>query len=232
VLAIRVLACATVLLLLAACASAPRPLGPNEYRIRSGDTLNSIARAHGETVAELMRTNHLSNADRIDVGQIIRLAPAGASASAATTATHSRPTKPRGRVAPAPREEAPQPVGNIALAWPAAGTLVRKFNVGGSRGLEIASAAGTPIVASAPGSVAYVGNALRGYGNLIILRHTGNFMTVYAHNRKLLVKEGQTVRQGQPIAEMGSLNGERPALYFEVRAGGKSVDPMRFLPAR
>jgi lipoprotein YgeR len=227
--AIRALACAAVLALLAACASTPRPLGPGEYRVRSGDTLHSIARAHGETVAALMRANKLSNANRIDVGQVLRITSEYAPARAAAR-THGGPARRGARAAPVERDEAP--VGNIALAWPAAGTLVHKFGAGGAKGLEIAAAAGTSIVAAAPGSVAYVGNALRGYGNLVILRHTGNFMTVYAHNRKLLVKEGQNVRQGQTIAEMGTLDGGKPALYFEVRAGGKSVDPMRFLPAR
>ena len=178
-----------------------------------------------------MRMNGLTNANRIEVGQILRVNAQGASAasgggtsSASTGAASSappRPTAPRVPTAP-----------SIALAWPAAGKVVRNFNGNSAKGIDIANTVGTPVTAAAPGTVAYVGDALRGYGNLVILRHSGNYMTIYAHNRKLLVKEGQKVSQGEKISEMGTQSNGRAALYFEVRAGSTPTDPMRFLPAR
>jgi murein DD-endopeptidase MepM/ murein hydrolase activator NlpD len=99
-----------------------------------------------------------------------------------------------------------------------------------SKGVDIANAPGTPVVAAANGTVVYAGNGLRGYGNLLIIKHNANFLTAYAHNRALLVKEGQNVTQGQTIAEMGDSDSNRVALHFELRYDGKSIDPARYLP--
>jgi lipoprotein YgeR len=239
---LRVLLGTAAMLLLAACASTHKssgtsasasdsspsaPLESNEYRVRPGDTLNKIARDHGQSPAALLRMNSLANGNRIFVGQVLKVGTGGSATARATSKQRAAPSRNRA----APEERPSAPVGNIALAWPAAGSVARKFDGGNAKGIDIAGSAGAPVLAAAPGDVAYVGDALRGYGNLVILRHAGNFMTVYAHNQKLLVKEGQAVKQGQKIAEMGSHLG-KPALYFEVRAGGKPADPMRYLPSR
>jgi murein DD-endopeptidase MepM/ murein hydrolase activator NlpD len=123
-------------------------------------------------------------------------------------------------------------VRGISLAWPANGKVIQNFNDKGSHGLTIANAEGTPVVAAAAGKVGYAGNGLRGYGNLVIVRHAGDFLSIYAHNRKLLVKEGESVRQGQPIAEMGKSDARQPELYFELRKGRTPVNPRDVLPAR
>src|SRR5690606_27158429 len=112
------------------------------------------------------------------------------------------------------------PAQRIALAWPAAGKVTRNFNGSTSNGIAISNAAGTPVTAAAPGTVAYAGSGLRGYGNLIILQHSDGYLTIYAHNRKLLVDEGHKVRQGQKIAEMGNSDASSNQLYFEVRYQG------------
>ena len=101
-----------------------------------------------------------------------------------------------------------------------------------NKGVDIAGRAGDPVLAAADGRVVYAGSGLRGYGNLVILKHNNTFLTAYAHNQSLLVKEDQTVKQGQKIAEMGSSDADRVKLHFEIRRLGKPVDPARYLPAR
>ncbi|MCF8199059.1 MAG: peptidoglycan DD-metalloendopeptidase family protein [Sulfuritalea sp.] len=116
--------------------------------------------------------------------------------------------------------------------WPANGKLIASFSEGGSKGLDIAGKAGDPVVAASGGIVSYAGAGLRGYGNLVVLRHNASFLSVYAHNSKILVKEKQTVTKGQKIAEMGSTDAESPRLHFEIRRQGKPADPQKYLPAR
>jgi len=103
--------------------------------------------------------------------------------------------------------------------------MVQTYNGSSSRGITIANVAGTPVVAAAAGTVMYANDGLRAYGNLIIIQHDANYLTIYAHNRKLLVKEGQKVAQGQRIAEMGATGSHQVALYFELRHNGQAVDP-------
>ncbi len=115
--------------------------------------------------------------------------------------------------------------------WPVKGPLLAKFSQQehGNKGLDIGGALGTPIKAAAAGQVVYAGNALRGYGNLIIIRHNDDFLSAYAHNHRLLVKERDTVTAGQLIAEMGNTDAERIQLHFEIRFRGRSVDPLQYL---
>ena len=120
----------------------------------------------------------------------------------------------------------------IAFIWPTGGSLLAGFDEARNKGLDLAGKAGDPVLASADGRVVYAGAGLRGYGNLVILKHNNTFLTAYAHNQMLLVKEDQTVRQGQKIAEMGSSDADRVKLHFEVRRQGKPVDPLKFLPSR
>lgn len=121
---------------------------------------------------------------------------------------------------------------DVAFIWPASGALLAGFDEVRNKGYDIAGKAGDPVLAAADGRVVYAGAGLRGYGNLIILKHNNTFLTAYAHNQALLVKEDQTVRRGQKIAEMGNTDTDRVKLHFEIRRQGKPVDPARYLAAR
>jgi lipoprotein NlpD len=120
--------------------------------------------------------------------------------------------------------------GNVAFAWPVRGPLLNTFNDTTNKGVNIGGSAGEPVKASADGRVVYAGNGLRGYGNLIIIKHDATYLTAYAHNRALMVKEGDAVTKGQKIAEMGNSDSDRVMLHFEVRRQGKPVDPLKYLP--
>lgn len=120
----------------------------------------------------------------------------------------------------------------LTWQWPAAGPVLRGFDEAQSKGVVIGGRAGDPVLAAADGRVAYAGSGLRGYGNLIIVKHNGTFLSAYAHNQALLVKEDQVVRRGQKIAEMGATDAQRVQLHFEIRRLGRPVDPTRLLPAR
>jgi lipoprotein NlpD len=152
---------------------------------------------------------------------------AGAQASGATPATASASPP----VAPSPSSAA-SGEDDLAWIWPAQGSTLAGFDEAKNKGVDIAGKAGDPVLAAAAGRVVYAGSGLRGYGNLIILKHNNTYLTAYAHNQALLVKEDQTVRQGQKIAEMGSTDADRVKLHFEIRRNGKPVDPVRYLPAR
>ncbi|MBN3787371.1 peptidoglycan DD-metalloendopeptidase family protein [Burkholderia sp. Ac-20353] len=223
---------ASVAALLAACGAAP--VGPGFYRVERGDTLSKIARSNRQSVQNIVRWNQITNPDAIEVGQVLRVEPPPGT----TTTSSSIGTGSAGRSRPAPAtpaapaESAVKPATSIALIWPAPGSVVRTFDGAKSKGIDIANSAGTPVIAAAPGVVVYAGNGLRGYGNLIILKHNADYLTAYAHNRALVVKEGQQVTQGQTIAEMGNTDSDRVALHFELRYGGRSIDPSRYLPAR
>jgi lipoprotein NlpD len=148
------------------------------------------------------------------------------SAPASTASAASAPTAaPAASPAAAGDEE-------VAFIWPASGALLAGFDEVRNKGYDIAGKAGDPVLAAADGRVVYAGAGLRGYGNLIILKHNNTFLTAYAHNQALLVKEDQTVRRGQKIAEMGNTDADRVKLHFEIRRQGKPVDPARYLAAR
>ena len=134
--------------------------------------------------------------------------------------------------APAPAPVAAGPDDDMGFIWPASGQVLAGFDEARNKGLDIGGKAGDPVLAAADGLVVYSGAGLRGYGNLIILKHNNTYLTAYAHNQTLLVKEDQNVRKGQKIAEMGSTDADRVKLHFEIRRQGKPVDPSRFLPSR
>ena len=148
--------------------------------------------------------------------------PAVVPASAA--ATEVKPEPKPAEAAPASEE--------LAWIWPAGGKVITQFSEGGNKGIDIAGKMGDQVVAVGDGRVTNANNALRGYGYLIVIKHSGNFITVYAHNSKLLVKDGQTVTKGQKIAEMGNTDADQVKLHFEVRQQGKPVDPLQYLPKR
>lgn len=134
----------------------------------------------------------------------------------------------------APVVPAPAATGakDSAWLWPATGAILAGFNEASNKGVDIAGNPGDPVIASAGGKVVYSGSGLRGYGKLVIIKHDENYLTAYAHNRELLVKEGDTVSRGQKIAEIGNTDADRPKLHFEIRKQGRPVDPMTYLPPR
>ncbi len=133
---------------------------------------------------------------------------------------------------PKPLEKPVVASDDVDWIWPASGKLIAPFAEGGSKGVDIAGKAGDPVLAAAGGVVSYAGAGLRGYGNLVVLRHNATYLSVYAHNSKILVKEKQSVTKGQKIAEIGSTDSDSPRLHFEIRRQGKPADPQKFLPAR
>nr|WP_129561632.1 MULTISPECIES: peptidoglycan DD-metalloendopeptidase family protein [Paraburkholderia] len=219
----RRFACAALVALLAACGSAP--VGPGFYRVERGDTVSKIARSNRQSVSNIVRWNNLPNPDSIEVGQVLRVAPPGGSSASAQRTAPRQDTADSASTAAAPAS-------SISLIWPTTGQVVRNFDGRDSKGIDMVNSAGTPIVAAAPGTVVYAGNGLRGYGNLLIIKHDSEYLTAYAHNQALLVKEGETVTQGQKIAEMGSSDSDRVMLHFELRYQGRSIDPARDLPPR
>ncbi|MDM0046341.1 peptidoglycan DD-metalloendopeptidase family protein [Variovorax dokdonensis] len=228
---------------------------PGYYAVRPGDTLIRIGLESGQSWRDLVRWNNLDNPNVIEVGEVLRIIPPtnGATAVAAapvvpavvatTPATPSTAAAPAAAAAAA-AASAPavvaaakpsQPLAaddDLGWMWPARGQLLAGFDDAKNKGLDIGGRAGDPIYASADGKVVYAGAGLRGYGNLIILKHNNTYLTAYAHNQTLLVKEDQSVQKGQKIAEMGSSDADRTKLHFEIRRQGKPVDPARYLPPR
>jgi lipoprotein NlpD len=153
---------------------------------------------------------------------------ANAPAAASATSTAASPSTAATPAAPAGKDADDE----VNWQWPANGSVVSQFDEGKTKGLAIAGRAGDPVLAAADGKAVYVGSAIRGYGNLIVIQHNGRYLTAYAHNQALLVKEGQTVRRGQRIAEMGSTDADRVQLHFEIRRHGKPIDPAKLLPTR
>jgi len=235
---------------------------PGYYTVRPGDTLIRIALDSGQNWRDIARWNNIDNPNLIEVGQVLRVIPpagavpevavarpvtpgsavpsTGAPTAAAASAARGTPTAPVASLPPAaslpPVSPTPAPAGeeDVPWAWPTGGsaTVVAGFDEHKNKGLDIAGKPGDPVMASADGRVVYAGAGLRGYGNLIILKHNNTYLSAYAHNQTLLVKEDQTVRKGQKIAEMGSSDADRVKLHFEIRRQGKPVDPARYLPAR
>ena len=169
-------------------------------------------------------------------------APVASAPSAMPANAPAAPTAGAAPAAPAKTEpSAPAQVASVGAtnaaagiqwSWPANGTLSAKFAEGGSKGVQIGGKLGEPILASASGKVTYVGDGVRGYGNLVIVKHNDEYLSVYAHNRKILVQSGQGVSKGQKIAEMGNGEANKPLLHFEIRKFGKPIDPLEFLPNR
>jgi len=209
---------------------------PGYYSVRSGDTLTKIALEHGQAWRDIAKWNGLDNPNVIEVDQVLRVVPPSmdaanraaakpvTAASASTTATANAPV-----AAPA---TAATNDDNLVFAWPHPGQVLSGFDETKNKGLDFAGKAGDPVLAAADGKVVYAGSGLRGYGNLVILKHNNTYLTAYAHNQTLLVKEDQTVQKGQRIAEMGSSDADRVKLHFEIRKQGKPVDPAKLLPAR
>jgi len=238
---------------------APKQDERGMYTVRKGDTLLRIALDFGQNYRDLVAWNNLANPDDIKVGQVLRVTqPQGERSANVQTqpvpapppATVPRKTEPRadktpytdGKVAAAtpPASTAPAtppaPVAadeaRLSWMWPSDGRVIATFDDGRNKGLDIAGKLGQPVVAASAGKVMYAGSGIRGYGNLVIVKHSNSLLSAYAHNRKIVVKEGDNVTKGQVIAEMGDSDADLVKLHFEIRQQGKPVDPTRFLPVR
>jgi lipoprotein NlpD len=219
---------------------------PGYYTVKPGDTLIRIGLETGQNFRDIVRWNNLENPNLIEVGQVLRVVPPGVdntqvvtrpvTSGTLTTTTAAAPGRPASAASsPAAAASSPQPAAtedDIAWIWPAQGKLIAGFDEVKNKGFDIDGKVGDPIIAAGDGRVVYAGAGLRGYGNLIILKHNNTFLTAYAHNQTLLVKEDQSVKKGQKIAEMGNSDADRVKLHFEIRRQGKPVDPARYLPAR
>lgn len=209
---------------------------PGFYTVRPGDTLYRIGLDTGQGWRDLQLWNAINDPNNIEVGQVIRVAPPKAGTIPATSPVvtepvASRPLEPAPSTPPPAATTAPVASG-FAAVWPANGPITIAFDETKNKGISIAGKAGDPVVAAADGRVVVSGAVIRGLGNLVVLQHPNGFLTAYAHNQSLLVKEDQTVRQGQRIATMGSSDSDTVRLHFEVRRQGKPVDPVAFLPKR
>ncbi len=205
--------------------------GPGNYVVQPGDTLYRIASKTGRRMQDISRWNGIDDPDKLEVGQVLRIVPpGGASEPPPRTAAGGEREPSKRPVPPAPRESGPPPsrVGTGDWAWPAQGQVIAGFNGGSNKGVDIAGKLGEPVVAATKGVVT-VSETLRGYGNVLMIDHGSSRMTVYTHLRTALVKKGQTVQKGQQIAEMGNTDADRVKLHFEVRVGGRAVDPRSFL---
>ena len=215
------------------------------YTVKSGDSLMSILRKSGVSYSNLIRINHLQKPYGIYTGQRIYLKSNSSSESLAdripqkvvpvaggNTQTTANSTAVPASVATAPTKVVSgksRAVSGVSWMWPARGTVIRNFS-STNKGIDIAGSRGQNVNAAASGQVVYSGNALRGYGNLIIINHDNEYLSAYAHNDMLLVKEGQRVKKGQVIAKMGSTDASRVMLHFEIRYRGNSVNPRKYLP--
>jgi len=222
----------------------PEPRPKVVHIVRRGDTLYSIAFGAGLDYRAVARWNGIAPPYVIKPGQKLRLRPPPGYQPPTTTT--SRGSTARGTSQPAKKPAsqparkrdttsasgAPAPSGAVrGWMWPAQGPILQRFSPNSANpGIDIGGQPGQSIRSAADGRVVYSGDGLRGYGQLIIVKHNETFLSAYAHNRKLLVREGDRVRQGQPIAEMGATGTNRVKLHFEIRKKGTAVDPLRYLP--
>lgn len=229
-----------------AAASTPRP--GQEITVRKGDTLYRLAKNNGMSALDLAMWNGIQAPYTIYPGQKLRLYPS-AGGSRTATASNTSSQRPAGGSRPAtdsrgrtvqPTQAPPQATGSapansaVSWRWPADGQLVSRYTEGDPtrQGIGLAGSAGQAVRAAGDGVIVYSGSGLVGYGELIIIKHDEQWLSAYGHNRKRLVGEGDRVKTGQQIAEMGRTGADRDMLHFEIRYNGKPVDPLRYLPQR
>lgn len=218
----------------------------NVYRVKQGDTMYSLSRKFGIPIDTLANNNHISKPYTLNAGQLLVINPGKPlfMPPSSSEKVHQKPYS--GYSAPKlPTKDKPVEVAskgqasydktsNLSWLWPTSGLVISRFSQGspGNTGVNIKGKRGQKIVAAADGKVVYAGSALRGYGKLIIIKHGDEYLSAYAHNDAILVKELQNVRAGQQIAKMGDTDSDVVNLHFEIRYRGKSVDPANYLPKR
>lgn len=204
---------------------------PDKIKVSKGDTLYGLAQEYDTSAKSLASINGLRYPYTIKPGQTLRLKPAKSyrapSASNTSTASAGKSNSKQTTATALPNDNR-----KITWQWPAQGKLITTFNSNktGRKGIDIAGKEGKEIRAAAAGKVVYSGNGLISYGNLVIIKHNRTYLSAYAHNRKLLVKEGDAITAGQKIAELGKTGTESPRLHFEIRKNGKPVNPLKYLP--
>lgn len=236
----KIVICLVLGLLLAGCSSnkagtskaSAGSFSGSVYTVKRGDTLYRISRMSGSSVGELARLNGISAPYTLEIGQKIRVKRSAGSSSAKKKSTVVKTSKPRSSSGTGVAKVAPPPVGSKCWRWPTTGKIIEPFSTseGGNKGIDIAGSRGQPIYASAAGTVVYVGNQLRGYGNLVMIKHSEEYITAYAHNDTTLVNNGQKVSAGQKIATMGSTGSNTVNLHFQIRYRATAIDPQRYLP--
>jgi len=217
------------------------------YTVKRGDTLYSIALEHGADYREVAQWNSLDDPSKLKVGQVLRVtAPPAAQQGVQVGAVsgsgkiEARPLEKPATQQPQQTQQKPQAAAReeprllesapLTFAWPVKGKVLAGFAEPRRKGIDIDGKLGDPVIAAAAGRVTYVGNGIPGLGKLVVIRHDQGFITVYAHNKDILVKEQQTVTRGQKIAELGSTDSDRPKLHFQIRKGASAVDPLLYLP--
>ncbi|HEX6690648.1 MAG TPA: peptidoglycan DD-metalloendopeptidase family protein [Burkholderiales bacterium] len=223
----------------AAPAKAPAAAVDGYYTVKQGDTLYSIALDNGADYREVAQWNGLDDPTKLRIGQVLRVKPPEQRQGVVVSAA-----KGSGKVESRTLESAPPAQKPVAAAtaagaadeavdfiWPAKGKVLAGFAEPRSKGIDIDGKVGDPVVASAAGRVTYIGTGIPGLGKLVVIKHDNGFITVYAHNKDIVVKEQQNVARGQKIAELGNTDADRPKLHFQIRKGSAAVDPMRYLPA-
>ena len=220
----------------------PPSIKINTHVVAKGETLYSIAWAYGLDYRALARANGIDKSYTIHSGQVLRLSESSqpatgkkpVSAHVVADRPPVSPPKPTTPTVLTKSKSPPVVVGDVAWQWPATGNVIQGFSNSGNvnKGIDIAGNLGEPVRASASGRVVYAGSGLLGYGLLVILKHNDQFLSAYAHNRVLWVKEGDSVKVGDKIAEIGASGAEKVKLHFEIRRDGKPVDPEEYLPRR
>lgn len=208
------------------------------YTVKRGDTLYSIALEHGADYREVAQWNSLDDPTKLSIGQVLRVTPPEMRrvevGKTSPSRIESRPLDPapQGPAAAAKPVPPPPPPGAASeFIWPVRGKVLAGFSEPRKKGIDIDGKLGDPVVAAAAGRVTYIGSGIPGLGKLVVIKHDSGFITVYAHNRDILVKEQQAVTRGQRIAELGNSDADRPKLHFQIRKGAAAVDPLRYLPA-
>jgi lipoprotein NlpD len=226
----------------------------DKYKVQKGDTLFAIAFYSGNDYRDLAKLNKLAAPYTISIGQSLRLIPLPSNIPVVSNKSKLKAVQNSNKIEIDPTQE--QAYGNQTLVihrekqnekvfvsnkpdkklywmWPASGNrkIATVGSDGSKRGLDIKGRLGSKIVAAADGKVVYAGNALKGYGNLVIIKHNDDYLSAYAHNKSTLVSEQTYVKQGQQIATMGNSGASDVMLHFEIRKKGKSVDPFVYLPA-
>lgn len=200
------------------------------YTVKRGDTLYRISRQSGISVKELARLNAIAPPYTLEVGQKLKVKGRVAARATGKSGKKTAKVVPSSAV---PQSSWP-PVGQRCWRWPASGRVVLPYSLanGGNKGIDIAGLRGQPVYAAGAGKVVYAGNQLRGYGNLIMIKHNNDYITAYAHNDKLMVSNGQSVKIGQQIATMGSSDASSVVLHFQIRYRATAIDPLRYLPVQ
>ena len=208
---------------------------PTEITVRRGDTLYSLSKENDISVARLAAINGLKKPYVINPGQTLNLTGKPVSTWVRPIVQNTTRQNAASQVArqnTLPVASAVDTNRTVRWRWPVEGKVIARFNKNknNAKGIDIAGSEGKSVSAASDGKVVYSGNGLISYGNLVIIKHSKTYLSAYAHNKKLLVKEGETVKAGQKIAELGKTGVEKPKLHFEIRKNGKPVDPLRYLP--